>query len=165
MKYGIFAASLLIVAAACQVQAEDGVPSQSKLSKLGLGSMQVADDHQGMQVRGEGYAQVGAQFYVSNTGGGILPFGFGFFPFGGAVGGFGGTAIQQTGSATGGILLPSAPGVVAQANVGTTPANPANGLPVIALTTPISVTNSITVNGNVGTSSAVGFGSIWAFGF
>ena len=164
MKFGIFAASLLIIAAACHVQAEDGVPSQSKLSKLGLGSMQVADDHQGMEVRGEGYAQVGAQFYVSNGGGGILPFGFGFFP-GFPVGGFGGTAIQQTGSATGGVLLPAAPGLVAQANVGTTPANPVNGLPIIALTTPISVTNSVTVNGNIGTSSAVGFGSIWAFGF
>ena len=164
MKYGIFAASLLIVAAACQVQAEDGVPSQSKLSKLGLGSMQVADDHAGMQVRGEGYAQVGAQFLVSNGGGGILPFGFGFFP-GFPVGGFGGTSVQQNGAATGGQLLPPAPGVVAQANVGTTPAFPGNGQPNIGGTTPITVNNSVVVNGNNLTSAAAAVGSIWAFGF
>ena len=54
MKNGIFGAILVAVIAVSAAQAEDGRMSSSKLNKLGLSSMEVASDAQGMEVRGQG---------------------------------------------------------------------------------------------------------------
>ena len=53
MKYGIVM-GLVAAFAASAVMAE-GVPSQSKLNSLGLGSMKVVSDQQGEQVRGKAF--------------------------------------------------------------------------------------------------------------
>ena len=67
MKSGVLVAALLMIAAA-SAQAADGIPSQSKLNKLGLSSLQVADDHAGTAVRGEGIGILGARFFgLANT--------------------------------------------------------------------------------------------------
>ena len=57
MKNGMIAAALVVALGAGSLLAE-GVPSQSKLNNLGLSSMQVATDHDGMQVRGKGFVKV-----------------------------------------------------------------------------------------------------------
>jgi len=56
MKYGIVTGLVvLFVASAAMAQ---GVPSQSKLNKLGLGSMEVVSDEAGQQVRGKAFFKV-----------------------------------------------------------------------------------------------------------
>jgi len=54
MKYGFLGAILIAVFAVTAAQAEDGRMSRSKLSDLGLSSLQSATDAEGMQVRGQG---------------------------------------------------------------------------------------------------------------
>lgn len=54
MKSRVLAGAMLAVCSASLALAESGVPSSGKLSKLGLGAMQVVGDEQGMQVRGSG---------------------------------------------------------------------------------------------------------------
>ena len=54
MKNGIFGAILVAVFAATAAHAEEGRMSQSKLNSMGLSSMQVASDADGMEVRGQG---------------------------------------------------------------------------------------------------------------
>ena len=67
MKSCVVVAALLMIAAA-SVQAGDGVPSQSKLNKLGLSSIQIADDAAGTAIRGEGMGILGARFFgLANT--------------------------------------------------------------------------------------------------
>ena len=57
MKNGIFAA-LLVALFASAALAENGLPSQSKLNKMGLASMQVASDEAGSQVRGKAFSKI-----------------------------------------------------------------------------------------------------------
>ena len=54
MKNGIFGAILVAIFAVGAAQAEDGRMSASKLDSLGLSSMKLASDSDGMQVRGHG---------------------------------------------------------------------------------------------------------------
>ena len=57
MKKG-FVAAMLVALVSSVALAEDGLPSQSKLNKLGLSSMQVASDAAGEQVRGKGFSKI-----------------------------------------------------------------------------------------------------------
>ncbi len=57
MKKG-FIATMLVALCASAALAADGLPSQGKLNKLGLSSMQAASDHDGMQVRGKAFSKV-----------------------------------------------------------------------------------------------------------
>ena len=67
MKSGVLVPAILMIAAVT-VKAGEGVPSQAKLNKLGLASLQVADDHAGEAVRGEGMGILGARFFgLANT--------------------------------------------------------------------------------------------------
>jgi hypothetical protein len=67
MKTVILSAAVLLIASA-SVHAGEGVPSKSKLNRLGLSSMQTVDDQAGMQVRGEGIGILGANFFgLANT--------------------------------------------------------------------------------------------------
>lgn len=53
-----FVATLLVALCASAALAEDGRPSAGKLNNLGLSSMQVASDHDGMQVRGKAFTKI-----------------------------------------------------------------------------------------------------------
>jgi hypothetical protein len=48
-------AAAVLVAMGAAVSFAEGLPSQSKLAKMGLSSMSVVDDHAGTQVRGKGF--------------------------------------------------------------------------------------------------------------
>jgi len=52
MKYGVLAIALCVSLMGAWSFAAEGVPSRDKLNKLGLGSMRLASDQQGSQVRG-----------------------------------------------------------------------------------------------------------------
>ncbi len=52
MKYGLTMIAMLAGLVAGSAGADEGVPSRAKLNKLGLGSIRVASDQQGAQVRG-----------------------------------------------------------------------------------------------------------------
>lgn len=58
MKKGMIVAALAVVCGAGSLLAGEGLPSQSKLNKLGLSSMRVASDHAGQQVRGQGFVKI-----------------------------------------------------------------------------------------------------------
>lgn len=64
MSKKLFLALLLAVAGAASANASDRLPSNSKLAKLGLSSMNVVDDTAGMKVRGQGVGILGARFFV-----------------------------------------------------------------------------------------------------
>ncbi len=51
-------AAMLVAMFASLALAEDGLPTAGKLNSLGLSSMQVASDHDGMQVRGKAFAKL-----------------------------------------------------------------------------------------------------------
>ena len=53
MKYGVFALTLLGSICVSSLQAQEGIPTRSKLERLGLGSMRVASSEAGDQVRGK----------------------------------------------------------------------------------------------------------------
>ena len=63
MKYGIVM-GLVAAFAASAVMAE-GLPSQSKLNSLGLGSMNVVSDQQGEQVRGKAFFKIIASWQAA----------------------------------------------------------------------------------------------------
>jgi hypothetical protein len=56
MKYGI--ALGLVATFVASAAIAEGLPSQSKLNKMGLGSMQVASDQAGEQVRGKAFFKI-----------------------------------------------------------------------------------------------------------
>ena len=58
MKKGMILAALAVVCGAGSLLAGDGVPSPGKLNKLGLSSMQVASDQEGLDVRGKGFVKI-----------------------------------------------------------------------------------------------------------
>ena len=58
MKYGTIALTVLVSWFASSLHAEDGSPSAAKMSRLGLGSMHLASDEQGTQVRGRFFYRV-----------------------------------------------------------------------------------------------------------
>jgi hypothetical protein len=72
----VFAGVALLFATSAY--ASDGVPSASKLSRLGLSSMAIASDTQGMEVRGHGRGILGARFFsltgtsLVDTSGGVI---------------------------------------------------------------------------------------------
>jgi hypothetical protein len=68
MMKRVLSAALLLVSGSAAALAGDGLPSHSKLSKMGLGSMKVADDAQGLQVRGRGFGALGIAFITTSTG-------------------------------------------------------------------------------------------------
>ena len=78
MKNGICAAILVALFAVSAAQAEEGRMSTSKLNSLGLASMEVATDAQGMEVRGQGRAFASGAF-ISTAGtstSGLLSYSF-----------------------------------------------------------------------------------------
>lgn len=62
MKIRVLVSALAALCGASAIQAEDGILSAGKLNKLGLASMSVASDSQGMAVRGTGGDFVKAAF-------------------------------------------------------------------------------------------------------
>lgn len=63
MSKVVLGVALAIALWSVSANAEDGRPSSSKLSKLGLNSLNVVSDDQGMEVRGEGIGIVGGRFF------------------------------------------------------------------------------------------------------
>ena len=57
MKKGIVAVTLLTLCVSVSL-AEDGLPSKSKLNRLGLASMQAMSDSAGQEVRGKGFVKI-----------------------------------------------------------------------------------------------------------
>jgi hypothetical protein len=138
-------AALLLASLGAGSALAQGIPSQSKLSKMGLSSMKVVSDDVGSQVRGKAFATVGGQIRAATGGAFFGPWGWGGFPLTGP----GGNAVSFTGSAVSGSLAPDifAP---AEAKFGTA--------------TPIFLQNTVTVNGNTAASSAFVTGKVFAFG-
>lgn len=56
MRYGMVMGLVALLAAS--VSMAQGIPSQSKLNKLGLSSMELVSDHAGEQVRGKAFAKI-----------------------------------------------------------------------------------------------------------
>ena len=78
MKNGFLGAILIAIFAVSAAQADDGQMSPSKLSNLGLASMQPATDVQGMEVRGQGRAFASGAFIATaaTTTSGVLSYNF-----------------------------------------------------------------------------------------
>ena len=57
MKGQVIALALLSAIGINTLAAEDGIPSRSKLNKLGLNSLELASDHAGQEVRGRAFVQ------------------------------------------------------------------------------------------------------------
>ncbi len=78
MKNGIFAAIIVAIFAVSAAQAEDGRMSNSKLNSLGLTSMELATDAQGMEVRGADRAFASGAFIATagTSTSGVLSYSF-----------------------------------------------------------------------------------------
>ena len=145
LSFVVFSALMAVGAA------EDGIPSKSKLSQLGLSSMEVVEDREGMQVRGSAIAVVGGQYYASTAAPGFGLFGFpGFgFPFANV----GGAAVFQHATAIDG----EAPNFVGDAAAAVGTLDVATQQPG-----PIVVETNITANGFSGLTRTTVSGGVFA---